>query len=105
MNRSDRAKQFMPFDALNGLREALRRKEEELERDERREPNEEEAAAINDALNALERGDRVMLRHYSGGRYIVTEDVAVSVMPAAKCLYLKNSRVAFGDIIELKILK
>ena len=31
MDRSERAKQFMPFDAVKGLREALAAKEEELE--------------------------------------------------------------------------
>lgn len=32
MDRSERAKQFMPFDAVKGLREALKAKEEEVER-------------------------------------------------------------------------
>jgi hypothetical protein len=31
MERSERAKQFMPFDALAGLQEALREKEKEAE--------------------------------------------------------------------------
>ena len=31
MSREDRAKQFMPFDALKGLQEALREKEIEYE--------------------------------------------------------------------------
>ena len=31
MDRSERAKQFMPFDAVKGLREALRAKEIEVE--------------------------------------------------------------------------
>ena len=32
MDRSERAKQFMPFDAVKGLREALAAKEEEIEK-------------------------------------------------------------------------
>ena len=31
MDRSERAKQFMPFDAVKGLQEALRVKEQEVE--------------------------------------------------------------------------
>lgn len=31
MDRNERAKQFMPFDAVKGLREALKEKEEEVE--------------------------------------------------------------------------
>lgn len=34
MERADRAKQFMPFDALTGFREALREKERKLEEKE-----------------------------------------------------------------------
>ena len=33
MDRSDRAKQFMPFAAVTGLEKALREKEKELESD------------------------------------------------------------------------
>ena len=33
MDRSDRAKQFMPFAAVTGLEEALRQKEQEVEAD------------------------------------------------------------------------
>ena len=33
MDRSDRAKQFMPFAAVTGLEEALRQKEREVESD------------------------------------------------------------------------
>ena len=51
MDRSDRAKQFMPFAAVTGLEEALRQKEREVESDYgiinqnvRYEPLEDEAA-------------------------------------------------------------
>lgn len=33
MDRSERAKQFMPFDALKGFREALLEKEQEMEKE------------------------------------------------------------------------
>ena len=40
ISRLDRAKQFMPFDALKGLQEALRSKE--IEYEEKKELSEEE---------------------------------------------------------------
>ena len=53
MDRSDRAKQFMPFAAVVGLEEALRQKEREVEADygiikqqEKTEGEEEEDAGI-----------------------------------------------------------
>ena len=42
MNRQERAKQFMPFDALKGLKEALKAKEEKLTRVAKRELSEEQ---------------------------------------------------------------
>ena len=45
MDRSERAKQFAPFDALRGLREALEEKEREHERREKRMRTEEETEA------------------------------------------------------------
>ena len=46
MNRQDRAKQFAPFDALRGLREALAAKEREHEKQERGDVSEDVAAEI-----------------------------------------------------------
>ena len=50
MNRQDRAKQFAPFDALNGLREALAKKEYDLGKVERGEHSEELDSEISDKL-------------------------------------------------------
>ena len=41
MSRIERAKQFLPFDALTGLQEALRQIEKEMEYDEKIELSEE----------------------------------------------------------------
>lgn len=42
MSREDRAKQFMPFAALKGYPEALRRKEKEVEAQKERMEDDEE---------------------------------------------------------------
>ena len=54
MNRQDRAKQFAPFDALNGLREALAKKEYDLGKVERGEHSEELDSEISDKLSFKE---------------------------------------------------
>ena len=47
-SKSDRARQFMPFDALKGLQEALREKEIEIE--SRRELSEESLMELEEQL-------------------------------------------------------
>ena len=69
MNREDRAKQFLPFDALKGLQEELRRREEAALRTERREPSEEAAEVLSRRLNLLKKGSRVHVTYYEGGHY------------------------------------
>ena len=57
MGNLDRARQFMPFDALKGLQEALREKEREIE--SRRELSEESLAELNEQLQRAKIGDAI----------------------------------------------
>ena len=47
MTQGDRAKQFMPFDAMKGLKEALRDREERHSRVEKRDLSEDTMAAVS----------------------------------------------------------
>ena len=58
MNREERAKQFMPFDALKGLNEELRRREAKMLREEKRVLFEEEAEKLLRALPVCRWGMR-----------------------------------------------
>lgn len=62
---SQRAKQFMPFDAVSGLRQALRMKEHEMGLISRKELSEETQDSINETLNILSPGDRVSVAYFS----------------------------------------
>ena len=62
MPRSRRAKQFMPFDALRGLREAIAAKERVIE--PRRYLSEDAIAEINDTLVSLSKGEIITIVYY-----------------------------------------
>ena len=62
MPRSRRAKQFMPFDALRGLKEAIAAKERVIE--PRRYPSEDAVAEINATLLGLHKGQIVTVVYY-----------------------------------------
>lgn len=105
MNREDRAKQFAPFDALTGLREALKSKEIEHERQAKKELSEDEIAKINDVMTSLERGDVVRLTRFYNGRYIVIEDALIGIDAVSHKLLLKNVCIPFSDIMSMEKLR
>ena len=65
MMREQHAKQFLPFDAMKGLSEALRAREDKHSRVEKHEIFEEDLELISVALNRVEKGSKVFLRYYS----------------------------------------
>ena len=68
MNRQERAKQFMPFDALKGLQEELRKKE--IEYEEKKEMCDTSLEELENEFNKLEVGNTV--EHLNPGRSVLT---------------------------------
>ena len=68
MNRLERAKQFLPFDAVKGLQEALR--EKEIEHEERIELAEESLEKLEEEFNKIEIGRKVKIKFYRDGKYV-----------------------------------
>ena len=66
-NRVARARQFLPFDALKGLQEALR--EKEIEYEEKKELSEDTLNNLNDKFNQLDNGRLVKITFYKNGKY------------------------------------
>ena len=64
MTRQERAKQFQPFDAMKGLQEALREREERHSRVEKREISEETMEQLSDTIGRLEPGMVVEIEYY-----------------------------------------
>ena len=61
MTQAERAKQFAPFDAMKGLQEALRDREERHARVERHEISEEQIEKNSEVLSQLTKGARVRI--------------------------------------------
>lgn len=102
VSRSDRARQFLPFDALKGLQEALRAKEIELE--ERKELSEEIMQELSDKLQMIEKEDNVKITYYHQQRYWTIQGKVISKKPIQKKLILENDiKINFIDIINIEI--
>ncbi len=105
MNRQDRAKQFMPFDALKGLQEALRSKEEKRSRVAKAVLSEERVEEISALLVKLRRGSKVEVNFYRDGHYLVAEGEIAEVNSIYKYLKMGEERIFFDDLYDLRIIR
>ena len=76
MPRSDRAKQFAPFDALKGLQETIKIKEYEHERIVCGEMSEDEIKQISNTILSLQKGDNVYIEFFRDGHIFKLTGVA-----------------------------
>ena len=104
MNRADRAKQFLPFDALKGLQEELRDKEEKHMRVEKRELTEETADILSSTLNKLDKGKTVEVEYYKNGRYLCKKGKLIEKNIPYQYLVIGDLKVYLDDLYELKII-
>lgn len=102
INRIARAKQFLPFDALKGLKEALR--EKEIEYEERKELSEEILQELNNRFNQLEKGKYVKLKYYKNGRYSEIRGLVTNINYIKKIIQIDGSNnISISDIISISI--
>lgn len=104
MNREDRAKQFAPFDALKGLREALADKEIENEKKQKYDISEEAAQNIQNSLLKIKKGDKAEVLCYDSGYYITVEGSINKIDYAYRYLVIGEGKILFDDIYEITII-
>lgn len=103
ISRADRARQFLPFDALKGLNEALRNKE--IEYEDRKELSEEEEEKISSILFSLESGNIIRIKYYYNRQYISFEGTIKKINHIKKhILFIDDNTIQFNDIIEIEKL-
>ena len=101
-NRGNRAKQFLPFDALKGFQEALREKEREFE--EKRELSEESLKLLDEELNKIEIGSLVKIKYYKNRKYVNIDGIVTNVNTIKKKIKIDEENINLGDIIEIKVI-
>lgn len=98
-NNIDRAVQFMPFDALKGFREALEQVEKFTE--DKKEFCDDYFYVLNQKINKLKIGEKVLIKHYYELEYIETISVIKRIDKVYKKIYLVNSIIEIDDIIDI----
>ncbi|MBQ7308074.1 MAG: hypothetical protein IJW82_06075 [Clostridia bacterium] len=95
MSRLNRASQFLPFDALKGLQEALRLKEYENEKVVKGELTTQKAKEISTVILDLKKRDVVMVKFYSNKDqhyHLVTGEIYLYLTEGYIDLYFEKTK-------------
>ena len=101
MRREERAKQFLPFDAMKGLAAAMRREEERATRVDRIELGEEDAALLSSALSHIRRGEAISVTYYDGGHYRTLCGQVTEMDEIRRILKVGATSIPFDDVTAL----
>ena len=99
--RADRAKQFAPFDALTGFREALARKERIVV--PRKDLCEEAREELDYKFQQISPRDMVTIVYYDKNEYIKITGKVSKYSACEKVLYIVDKRIKFEDIAEIHL--
>ncbi len=102
--RVDRAAQFLPFDALKGLQEELRKREEKLSRVDKIELSDEQIENISNTLTHIEIGSRVQITFYLNGHYFDVEGDVAKISTIYKYLTIGQQKIFFDDIYQIEVI-
>lgn len=100
MDRANRAKQFMPFDALKGLRAALAEKERMIV--EKKELSEEQKEELDRKLKRIEKHDIITVEYFDNGEYIRVTGMVSELDLSGRILKIVNQKISFDIISDLQ---
>ena len=103
VNKSDRARQFMPFDALKGYKEAIKEKQKIIV--EKKELSEDDAIILSRKLNEIKKGDMIKVIYYLDSQYICIEGMLSKINIDERYLMIVKTKIPFIDIKSLDILE
>ena len=82
----------------------MRRQEEKLSREEKRDLGEDDAAALSATLCRLRRGDGIKATYYDGARYREIKGVVTAFDEIKRTLTVEETVIAFEDLSALSIV-
>ena len=103
MSREDRAKQFMPFAALKGYPDALRKKEKIVV--EKQELSEEYKEELDFKLRQIRKNDMVTVVYYCKNEYLKVTGMVSRIDETARVLKIVNTKIVFDDLYEIRLEK
>lgn len=100
MDREIRAKQFMPFDALKGFREAMAEKERIIV--PKRDLSDEQKEELGRKIRQIQKKDIITVEFFQNREYMRVTGMVTRIDGASRVLEIVNTRIAFTDISDLR---
>ena len=101
MPREERAKQFIPFDAMKGLKEALSLKDEKHSRVKRHGISDEQKAENSKIILRLKKNDYISLFCYHGFQDICISGRISEINLDFKYMNIDGIKIGFEDIYAI----
>lgn len=99
MSREERAKQFMPFAALKGYPDALRKKEKIVV--PKMELSEEYKEELDRKLKQVQKNDMITVVYYEKSEYLKKTGMVSKIDETARVLKIVNTKIPFENIFEI----
>lgn len=100
MSRENRAKQFMPFDALRGFREAVEERGRIIV--PKRDLSEEQKEELDRKLRQVQEKDIMTVEFFWNREYVQVTGMVSRIDEMNRELEIVNRRIAFDDISDLQ---
>jgi len=101
MSQEQRAKQFMPFAALKGYSEALRKKERIAV--QKAELSEDYLEELNCRFLQIKRKDIIEVVYFHQNEYLKITGMVSGIDKVSRVLKVVNTEINFDDIYDLRI--
>lgn len=102
--RAERAKIFIPFDALRGYREALREMERQVEAEPRGELSDDALAELDWQFHRLEPGMQVRIEYFHEGARAQASGPVLDCNDSTRTLTVGDACIALDDIQSIETL-
>lgn len=103
MEKNQRAKIFMPFDALKGLREAFLEKERIVV--PKRDLTEDDINELNYVFSIIKIGDMVECVYYDNDEYVSKKGLISKINFDGRVVQIVKEKINFDNIYSLKIIE
>ncbi len=100
----DRAKQFLPFDALSGWRAELESREEKISRVPHHEITDELTEELSLSFSKIRRGSVVEIDFFENGHYYLVKGQVSDINAIYKYLIVEKGKIFFDDIYKISII-
>lgn len=103
MSREERAKQFMPFAALKGYPDALRKKEKVVV--PKIELSLEYQEELDRKLRQVKKNDIITVVYFSKDEYLQLSGMVSRIDATARVLKIVNTKISFEDIYDISEIR